>query len=560
MVRGTPALAALRRAGTAARRIAVMPPVVERWMLVAGASMLALLSAMPGPGTAASGLLACGAWVCLLAAVRRRPAPPGRGAAPVASAAWGTWVDAAAFAAPGAFLLGLWPQTRTPLFLSEEQAAAHILVLGPSGSGKTAGVIAPNVLQRDPDRESLVVLDVKTGPRSLWNATAGRYGARAHLFCPLFEGSVGYNPLHEIESIGAAQRKAWLLVHNTTPRDLSGDAWVYAAAAADLASLLFLHVQQDRPTGGHTVGAVYRLLLGGLGCVRETLRGSRIDEVRELAGTFAARERRVQEAAITGLLQRLAPWADRLVCEATSRHWDLGRLGREPVALYILLPEDEADRLQPLVAWLVADLLDGLTEQADRTGLRYPVRMYLDEFRRFGYLAGLSDRLPTLRERGISVLLGVQVLSQLEEVYGVRGARTLVGNAETKLVFRAGDLDTARMVSAWLGRTSVPAISATRRGRWDRSTTVRPHVRPLAPAEDLTRLPDRALIVLSGGSRPLLVRQARYFEIPGLAVPPPPFPLRRRGARELAVHAQTRPARVRASRPSPPRPAGGVRP
>ena len=173
-------------------------------------------------------------------------------------------------------------------------------------------------------------MDVKTGPRALWNVAAGRYGDRAHLFCPLFEGSVAYNPLEDVRSIGAAQRKAALLVHNTTPRDLSGDARVYTGAARDLAALLFLHVQQDRDAGGHTVGAVYRLLLGGAAAVRDVLRDSRVPEVRERHGMFAARERRVQEAAVTGLLERLAPWADPLVCEATSSHWDLGRLGREP--------------------------------------------------------------------------------------------------------------------------------------------------------------------------------------------------------------------------------------
>jgi type IV secretion system protein VirD4 len=548
--------AATRRERTA-RWVAMPGTATGRCLLLAGASALALLSALPVPGAPlAPAVLACVAWICLLRAARG----PGRpsGGAPLAAASWATWEEAAGFARPGAFLLGLWPRTRAALFLSDEQASGHVLVLGPSRSGKTAGAIAPNVLLRNPERESIAVLDVKTGPRALWNVTAGRYGRRAHLFCPLFEGSVGYNPLEEIDSIGAAQRKAWLLVHNTTPRDLSGDAYVYAAAAADLASLLFLHVQQERSAGGHTPGAVYRLLLDGAGCVRGALRGSRIAEVRERAGIFAARERRVQEAAVTGLLQRLAPWADPLVCEATSRHWDLRRLGREPAALYILLPEDDAERLQPLVAWLVADLLDGLIEEADRSGLRCPVRMYLDEFRRFGYLAGLSERLPTLRERGVSVLLGVQVLSQLEEVYGARGARTLVGNTETKLIFRAGDLDTARMVSAWLGRTSVPAVSVTRRGRRDRSTTVRPHVRPLAPAEDIARLPEQALIVLTGSSRPLVLRQARYFEAPGLPVAPPPFPLRRRAAPALSVRTGSLAEPARPPRTPPPRPAGGV--
>lgn len=534
------------------------------YLLMAGAGLAALSSWLPGE-PAAGGPLAAAAWVCLIAAAAgfvraRRHAVP-----PPAGAAWAGWCDVADLTAPGALLLGVWPASRTPLYLDEEQLSAHALVLGPSRTGKTAGVIAPNVLLRDPSRESVVVLDVKTGPRSLWSVTAGRYGARAHLFCPLFQGSVRYNPLYRAATIGDAQRVAGLLIHNTTPRDLSGDAQVYASAASDLAALLFLHVQSARAAGGHTVGAVYRLLLGGAGAVRAALTGSPVPEVRERAGVFTARERRVREAAITGLLQRLSPWADPAVDEATAGHWDLGEIGRTPAGLFILLPEADASRLQPLVAWLVADLLDTLIEQADRGERRCPVRIFLDEFRRFGYLAGLSDRLPTLRERGVSVVLGAQVLSQIEEVYGVREARTLVANTETKLIFRAGDLETARTVSAWLGETTVPAISRTT-GAGGTRATVHPRVRPLATPDDIARLPDGTVLALPGHRRPVVLRQARYFDPAVSALfgsaGEPPFALRPRVPAAVSLAPAValplpESAPVVRRRPAP-RPLGGV--
>ncbi len=339
--------------------------MMPRW-LGAGLACIATVVLAARAPSAALVLAACSCAAILLAALPVWGVRQTR-VAPVAGASWASWSEAARLAAPGPFLAGLWPGTGWRLCLSEEQLSGHVLVLGPSRAGKTAGCIATNILLRDPRRESVIVMDVKTGPRALWTVTAGRYGDRAHLFCPLFAGSIPYNPLHDVHSIGAAQRKAALLIHNTTPRDLSGDARVYAGAARDLAALLFLHVQQDRAGGGHTVAAVYRLALSGAAAIRETLRASRAVEVRGLAGMFAARERRVQEAAVTGLLERLAPWADPLVCDATSGHWDFARLGREPSALYILLPEEEAHRLQPLVAWLVADLLDGLVRSRGQT-------------------------------------------------------------------------------------------------------------------------------------------------------------------------------------------------
>jgi type IV secretion system protein VirD4 len=295
----------------------------------------------------------------------------------------------------------------------------------------------------------------------------------------------------------------------------------------------------------------------GPALLRETLRGSRVPAVRERHGMFAGRERRVQEAAVTGLLERLSPWADPLVVEATSHDADLAALGREPQALFIVMPEADASRLQPLVACLVADVLDDLVEQADRGGRRVPVRLFLDEFRQFGYLPGLSEALPTLRERGISVLLGVQVLSQIEEVYGRVEARTLVGNCETKLLLRAGDLETARLISAWLGRTAVPAVSVTLRGRGV-STTVRPYVRPLLPVEEAARIPDGAMIALAGASRPLRLSQARYYAMPHPSVVPPPFALRRRPGPRLDAIDDAPPPLPAPRRGAAPRPSGGT--
>lgn len=212
--------------------------IIATWWWGGLSVILFLASPAPLPAQPVTGVvLVAAAWMSLGVAVahaRRRGRSPLR---PLASASWARWAEVSSMSRPGSFLPGLWPETSAPLYLDEEQLSGHVLVLGPSRSGKTAGVIAPNVLLRDPARESLVVLDVKTGPRSL-NVTAGRYGSRARLFCPFFEGSVSYNPLEGVDSIGTAQRKAALLVHNTTPRDLSGDARVYTAATTDLATLL----------------------------------------------------------------------------------------------------------------------------------------------------------------------------------------------------------------------------------------------------------------------------------------------------------------------------------
>src|SRR5579859_1880763 len=104
-------------------------------LTLTGIALAALSPLFPGV-PAAGEILASAAWVCLIgayAAARRARVPA---VAPPAGAVWAEWPDVSDLVRPGALLLGLWPGSRAPLYLDEEQASAHALVLGPSGTDR----------------------------------------------------------------------------------------------------------------------------------------------------------------------------------------------------------------------------------------------------------------------------------------------------------------------------------------------------------------------------------------------------------------------------------------
>jgi type IV secretory pathway TraG/TraD family ATPase VirD4 len=126
-------------------------------------------------------------------------------------------------------------------------------------------------------------------------------------------------------------------------------------------------------------------------------------------------------------------------------------------------------------------------------------------------------------------------------------------------------------VSAWLGQTTVPAISRTV-GAGGVRATVHPYVRPLALPDDIARIPDGTVLALAGARRPFALSQARYFDPPARtllpAVAAPPFSLRARPAAPVLPEASgdgagalrdtgvgSRPLRPRQAAP---RPHGGV--
>lgn len=77
----------------------------------------------------------------------------------------------------------------------------------------------------------------------------------------------------------------------------------------------------------------------------------------------------------------------------------------------------------------------------------------LDEFRAMQKVDCIHDLLNRGRSKGASVMLGIQSVEGMEEVYGEKGANDLLGQCANKTFLRAGGPHTAQWAERYFGHT-----------------------------------------------------------------------------------------------------------
>jgi hypothetical protein len=200
----------------------------------------------------------------------------------------------------------------------------------------------------------------------------------------------------------------------------------------------------------------------------------------------------------------------------------------QDATIYITYPLEQARTARPLVAAAVAGLIRGRMRAAAETRKPTPVLFCLDELPAFA-IPALDTYLATVRSAGIMLVLYVQQLSQLRDVYGPETAETIMGNCHYHLYFASNDLKMAQHISAMLG-TKLEFVQHQSRGqsqtvgsdgRSSRQTTVsyqRQEVPTLLPAEVQKRLPDDAVVVYAPmGQRKGIVIARRLNSVPQFA-------------------------------------------
>lgn len=79
----------------------------------------------------------------------------------------------------------------------------------------------------------------------------------------------------------------------------------------------------------------------------------------------------------------------------------------------------------------------------------------IDELPSLNRLPDLEDGLAQARQFGGAYVLGIQLESQLEEIYETKGAQSIMGLTLNKAIFSAGDAKTAKTMADAIGKTEV---------------------------------------------------------------------------------------------------------
>jgi type IV secretion system protein VirD4 len=422
---------------------------------------------------------------------------------------------------PGGLFLGQWRSLLRSADLFR-QGEGHLLTVAGSGAGKTTGLVIPALCELS--HGSVIVTDPKAQLAAMTARHRRTLGPVFFInpFALDLESSTGqalpddgFNPLSVLDDgynlKDDAENLARLLM--VTDRQDSGSYWNDESAGL-IAALLVWMVTREPPEH-RTLSFLWRMVREN-----ETQLEQRFGWMASDAMPFL----RAEGEKLLGLLAIKPQWQGVISKAqlATSRYapqtplgdhtaktgFDLARLKREDVTVYIMIPTGRAKVASP---WL--NLLVGAFGLAiGKPGKARPVFLLMDEAPALGYLPDLRNHLRESREAGLRAWIFTQTRAALAapELYGDNGFDDIMGLCETKAFFSIGEPRLAREISEMMGERT-----ATNRSRGDAGGSDKENLSvvgvPLMRSEDVLRLRRGRLLILRSGLRPIRAQLVPYW-------------------------------------------------
>lgn len=182
---------------------------------------------------------------------------------------------------------------------------------------------------------------------------------------------------------------------------------------------------------------------------------------------------------------------------------DITKLATEPTALFIIIP-DELKTRNIVGTMIISQIYNYLTFEASNNKpterLAKNVYFLLDEFGNLPIIPNFPSWVALSRGRGIFFNLIIQADSQLEEVYGKNGAKTIMQNCHLQMLLGANEIDTLKRFEDLFGKYTIYNRSAN----IDQKTTISEY-------KGSTSLTSKELITLDQLQR--IERGTAYFKI-----------------------------------------------
>lgn len=535
-------------------------PMWDRWLfagLIAGAAAVAVVLATGH----LSALVFDGSWPRyrnveipeVLLGVLERPGDPGRawdpfnrgGAPPGPTAWWGTLATlVTVIAAPGRLAYhwgrrrhqpstGRWAEARDlrelrvragrdgrlVLGTARRRAIAvearhSLLVFGPTQSGKTTATAIPAILGWPGPVMATTVKDDLITDTIGWRSSLGDVAVYDPADISSYWGS-GWSPLAGITNGASAARAAWELSMATKSAVGSGvnlaQLW-FSSASKCLAPYLLAAA-----VSGRGMDDVARWIdAEDRDEVITLLAPTHPDAVLAHQATFR-RDDKARSSLFQCMQLMTTAYLDPTVAaSATSNDIVADRLlDGGAHTLYVSSPPKDQDRLRPLFATLVGQVIGAVYHHAatTRAPLSAPLLLVLDEAANIAPVDDLATIASTAASMGLQMVTVFQDLAQLRLRYG-EAAGTVVNNHRAKLLLPGvSDVGTLELFSRLAGEEEVDRASVTVDGSGRRSATTAGQFRRLLPVETARQLPKGRGILVYGALPPVRLRLRPWYRV-----------------------------------------------
>lgn len=334
----------------------------------------------------------------------------------------------------------------------ETQLNNNVLVVGASGSGKTRSIVIPNILQAV---GSYIIADPKGNLYKQYGDYLKHRGYEVKkLDFTHPKQSVGYNPLHYIDTEQDVLKVAHMLVSDNRTDGLMRDPYWENTAEVLVASVI-AYLRSERPPAEWTLTNILRMVQA-------------LDITEENSDNKTALDLLMDELPSDSLPYhlyrsiRMAP-GKTLKCITTTVTAKLGcydfpalqhmmrkdrinlpAVGCQKEALFVVVSDTDRsmDRLANIFFTQAMDVLCNTANRYPEDRLPMDVRFILDDFATNCKIEEFPRMISAIRSRGISAMIMLQAESQLENAYGCDG-RTIIANCDTYVYMGGNDVETA---------------------------------------------------------------------------------------------------------------------
>jgi len=474
--------------------------------------------------------------VFILIGRRKRALDPTR-ANTYGGARWQTWDELKRRRAkPGDMVLGTARRGLGRITIGVRSALLleGVAIDAPTGLGKSNAFFKTQLLEPDPAVDYVATDNKGDG----WNQTAAAMSRTHDVYRLDMQNpadSVTWAPLALVRTPAKAEdwARAWL--HNSKPADSAPPQPYFEQAVLLLMAAGVMHVHavaaaEGRPSG--TLNELLALLLQpNVEAIEKALKngpsGAETGPAAQFLGLIAE-HRDLRSSIPSGLAPRLSALADPAIKAVVGGQGTLdldrlGRTGRRPVALYIVIPAGD-DTLRPLVAALFTTMFTVLLDRA-RTlpngELAREVRMLLDEFGTMGAIPNAPKWFNICRQPRISRVISFQSFSQLVDDYGELGAKAIIDSCNVLAWLGGTRGDDAKWASDALGNRTVLAHGegeSRTAGLFGRSPdrgsqSVSETGVPLLFPDDLAASSRRRVVAIAREARPMDLRTRPVWSV-----------------------------------------------
>ena len=408
-------------------------------------------------------------------------------------------------------------------------------------AGKGAGVVIPNLLEW---QDSLIVLDIK---QECFNITS-KYRQDVlkqdvFLFNPFSFTTHKFNPFHylnldDVEGSTDLMGMAEIIYPTDSvtgaERHFNNAAQSLFIALAKALWLLLegnpVFLQEYNIPKTFSIGNLFVLYntvsMNDLTEVlEENVNLKKLDNVQmELAQDALAKIRSFmllgdegKASVISTFEKQLKLFALPVVKQATDGNsFDFRDLRRQKITVYLsIAPKDLKIASLILNLFFNCAIRINLSENPDFVpDLKYSLLLILDEFPSIGCIPYVKEAAGYIAGYKIQLLTIFQNVSQLNEIYGDQGRKTLLANHSCKIVFAPNEQDDAEYFSKEIAYITTKSSSSSKnhnKASVSRGESESEARRALMLPQELKQMAFEEEIVLLSGENPIRCEKALYF-------------------------------------------------